>query len=127
MRLSILKNVLCWLMAVQFLNLSVDTRDMNAFNQHEDLSINDQESLIELIVEKVFGWEQTFKEADDADHEKNIKPVVEKVFFYCSTKFTIEKSIFIIDQNTAPFVHPLRSLPQGFMYPLKRPPRLDLV
>ena len=33
----------------------------------EDLSFNDQESLIELIVEKVLGYEDAIPEYDDSD------------------------------------------------------------
>lgn len=59
-----------WLLCLQFFNLSINTRDVQANHQVEDLSINDQESIIELVAEKVFGWEKAFTEVDDLDHEK---------------------------------------------------------
>ena len=52
------------------LNVSVDIADPNSPFTPEDLSINDQESIIEIIVEKIFGFENAISEYDDHDTEE---------------------------------------------------------
>lgn len=54
-------------MGLFLLNISVDTADPNPENIPEDLSINDQESILEIVVEQVLGYEDAFKEYDDHD------------------------------------------------------------
>lgn len=56
-------------MALYILNCCVDTPDININTVHENLLINDQESVIEIIVEKVFRHENAIPESDDADCE----------------------------------------------------------
>ena len=65
-------------MGLYLLNISVDTADLNPEHIPEDLSFNDQESIVELIIEKVLGFEDAIKEYDDHDTEdhnnkKNVK------------------------------------------------------
>lgn len=65
-------------MGLFLLNISVDTADPKPEYVSEDLSFNDQESIIEIIVEQVLGYENAFKEYDDHDTEdqnkkKNVK------------------------------------------------------
>ena len=63
------------LMGAHFLNISIDTADPNPESIPEDLTINDQESIIELIVEKVLGFENAIEEYDDYDAEDHTKKV----------------------------------------------------
>lgn len=56
-------------MGFYLLNISVDTADLNPNYIPEDLSFNDQESIIELVIEKVLGFENAIKEYDDNDVE----------------------------------------------------------
>lgn len=58
-------------MAVYLFNISVDTADPSPDYLPEDLSINDQESFVELILEKVLGYENAIKEYDDPDAEEH--------------------------------------------------------
>lgn len=65
-------------MGLYLLNISVDTADPNPEHIPEDLSLNDQESIVEIVVEKVLGFEDAIKEYDDHDTEdhnkkKNVK------------------------------------------------------
>lgn len=65
-------------MGIFLLNISVDPADPNHHLIPEDLSFNDQESIVEIIVEQVLGYENAIKEYDDPDTEdqkkkKNIK------------------------------------------------------
>lgn len=66
------------MMGLYLLNISVDTADPNPEHIPEDLSFNDQESIVEIIVEQVLGYENAIKEYDDHDTEdhnekKNLK------------------------------------------------------
>ena len=65
-------------MGLYLLNISVDPSDPNPQHIPEDLSFNDQESIVEIIVEYVLGYEDAIKEYDDRDTEdhnakKNIR------------------------------------------------------
>lgn len=79
LRNSVFTKVLWGLMALYLLNISVDTPDPNATFVAEDLSINDQESIIEMLVEQVFGYENAFKEVDDHDAEEHNKTKITKI------------------------------------------------
>ncbi|MBW8199855.1 hypothetical protein [Flagellimonas abyssi] len=57
------------LMGLYLLNISVDSPDRYPDHVPEDLSVNDQESIIEILVEKVLGYGDVFKEYDDPDKE----------------------------------------------------------
>ncbi len=60
-------------MGLYLLNISVDMADPNPEHIPEDLSINDQESIVEIVVEQVLGYEDAFKEYDDNDSEDHNK------------------------------------------------------
>lgn len=70
--LRILRNSLCskilWgVLGLYLLNISVDAPDPNPEFIAEDLSLNDQESIVEIIVEKILGFENAIAEYDDHD------------------------------------------------------------
>ncbi|MWB94569.1 hypothetical protein GON26_09355 [Flavobacterium sp. GA093] len=50
----------------------MDTSDFNSNYVVENLTINDQESIIELVVEKILGYENAIPEIDDCDSENHI-------------------------------------------------------
>ena len=56
-------------MGLYFLNISVDALDVNPEHLPEDLSYNDQESIVEILVEKVLGFEDAIDEYDDYDSD----------------------------------------------------------
>lgn len=58
--------------ALYILNCSVDAPDPYSEHYSEDLSFNDQESIIEMIVEKVMGFEDSIAEYDDNDENKEL-------------------------------------------------------
>lgn len=61
------------IMAGYLLNISIDTPDGTPEGVSEDLSINDQESLIELVLEQVLGFENAIAEYDDPDADDQHK------------------------------------------------------
>ena len=51
-------------MGIYLLNISVDTKDPHPEYIPEDLSINDQESIVEIVVEKILGFENAIQEKE---------------------------------------------------------------
>ncbi|HKK75899.1 MAG TPA: hypothetical protein VJ953_12555 [Saprospiraceae bacterium] len=78
-RNSVLTKILWALIGLHLLNISVDTADPNPEHIPEDLSINDQESIIEIVLEKVLGYEDAIKEYDDHDTEDHNKKTNVKI------------------------------------------------
>ena len=72
-RNSVFSKILWGLMGLYLLNISVDTADPNPEHIPEDLSINDQESIVEIVVEKILGYENAIEEYDDHDTEDHNK------------------------------------------------------
>jgi hypothetical protein len=69
-------------MAGYLLNISVDTPDGTPKGVSEDLSINDQESLIEIVLEQVMGFENALAEFDDPDADDQHKKKESKSVFF---------------------------------------------
>lgn len=86
------------------LNSSVDTPDVNNYGVAENLTINDQETIIELILEKVLLIEDAFIEVDDTESEDEQKGKSmehyywlfsqESEFFQISTTFKLRDEFF---------------------------------
>ncbi len=53
------------------LNISVDSPDFNK-KFPEDLSLNDQESIVEIVIEKILGFEDAIPEYEDSDNENHL-------------------------------------------------------
>lgn len=84
-------------MSIYLLNISVDASDPNPDYIPEDLTFNDQESIIEIFVEKVLGFEDAINEYDDRDAEdhnsKNstkIDLLAQFLVNYCNVQLIIE-------------------------------------
>lgn len=61
----------CAFLALYILNCSIDTSDLHHYGTPENLTINHQESVAELIVEKILGFENAIPELDDSDGENH--------------------------------------------------------
>lgn len=72
-RNSVLTRFFWGMMGLYLLNISVDTADPYPEHIPEDLSFNDQESIVEIIIEKVLGYENAIAEYDDHDTEDHKK------------------------------------------------------
>jgi hypothetical protein len=59
--------VLWFVMALHILNCSVDTPDPQPENVPEDLSYNDMESIVEIVLEQVLDIDNAIAEKDDPD------------------------------------------------------------
>ena len=58
-------------LAIFLCNVSIDPPDHEAMGVREDLTVNEIESIIELVLEEAFGIENYIPEGDDADQEFN--------------------------------------------------------
>jgi hypothetical protein len=56
-------------MALYLLNFSVDMSDLRPWTSPEDLSVNDIESVAELVAEFFFGFDNAFAENDEPGSE----------------------------------------------------------
>lgn len=65
----VLSKLLLFFLTAVIFNLSVDVKDYSENYIPEDLSFNDQESIVELIVEKWLGFSNAFIEYDEPDQE----------------------------------------------------------
>lgn len=70
LRNSVFTRYVWGIMALYFINSSVDTVNVFHNNVPENLSYNDQESIIELIAEQVLGFSDAVPEYEDEDSEK---------------------------------------------------------
>tara|TARA_R110002049_G_scaffold288330_2_gene470693 strand:- start:5289 stop:5624 length:336 start_codon:yes stop_codon:yes gene_type:complete len=108
-------------MALFLLNISVDTADSHPEHIPEDLSINDQESIIEIVFEKVLGYENSFKEYDDhdrEDHNKKSNLKIDLTIYYLSN---IENDNLLMDLSKQFFSQQNNFVTKGF-YNLDTPP-----
>jgi hypothetical protein len=66
---KIVTRIFAFLMALHVFNLSIDTQDAQPNGTPEDLAINDQETIVEFLLETVFGYENAIAEHDEPDTE----------------------------------------------------------
>jgi hypothetical protein len=65
-------------LAAVVLNVSVDSPNYNPFSGAEDLSINEQESIVEIVLEQVMGFEDAIPEHEDPHQNDALKKNVFK-------------------------------------------------
>jgi hypothetical protein len=68
------------LLALYFLNISIDAQEPIIFR--ENLSVNEQESVVEFIAEIVFGYSSAFLELKDLEDETNLQFSKKQLFFF---------------------------------------------
>ncbi len=111
-------------MGLYLLNISVDSSDQNLNSIPEDLSINDQESIIEIIIEKVLGFENAIEEYDDHDSENQIKKAKAQIDLIYQYFGQSAENELIVKGNGQSFSY-LNSYPgEGFLYLLSPPPKI---
>ncbi|WP_143092726.1 hypothetical protein [Arsenicibacter rosenii] len=83
----LLRQIFCLLMALHVINVSIDAPDYNTPNGtmgvlREDLSVNEIESLGELVLEEWLGFTDAFPEHDDAEDDYDVTQLEQDFFFY---------------------------------------------
>ncbi|MFO7720818.1 MAG: hypothetical protein R6W85_10320 [Gillisia sp.] len=80
-------------MGLYLLNISVDPADLNPDHIPENLNLNEQESIVEIIVEKILGYEDAIAEYDDhenEDHNKKNTVKINLLFLYTAERSNSE-------------------------------------
>lgn len=109
---TLLHRLFCLLMALHVINLSVDTPDGQAFvtsryEHHDDLSVNDIESLSELLLESCFGFTDAVPEHDERDSDSSLTSPGEDYIFtqpFIFTPFSVLSQYVATDLIPYPFV-----------------------
>jgi len=70
-------------MALHILNCSIDSPDAQPDYVPENLSYNDIESVAELIIEQIMGFDNIIPEQDEHDTEDGGSISIAKILFYC--------------------------------------------
>ena len=79
-------------MAVHIFNCSVDTPDAQPDSVPEDLSYNDMESIVEIVLEKVLDIKDAVAEHDENDTEDgNSFDLKKEIVYYHQTKVEHDK------------------------------------
>lgn len=123
-RNSLFIKVICGLLSFYFLNISVDSPDPNPEYISENLQVNDQESLIELVLEKIIGLENVIDEYDDKDSEEhNTKKGKQSIDVYFQSGLQQQCKYFssiIISQSFPIFSDALNT---GYLSIINPPPK----
>lgn len=121
LRNNVFAKFLWGFMGLYLLNISVDTTDPNPDHLSENLSINDQESIVEIVVEKVLGFEDAIAEYDDTDTEDHNKRTNLKIDVVIPPNFEINNNVSHCETSTAGFPIIDSCLTMGF-FELETPP-----
>lgn len=91
-------------MCLYMLNLSVDAPNPEVLDISKSLSFNDQESIIEIVVEQILGFENAIVEFDDNDtsHEQRQKKGLTLDFFVLSS-FSANMDTILFGKNLQKF------------------------
>lgn len=106
---TVLHRLFCLLIAVHLINMSVDAPDGYAIRvllgeQHENLSVNDIESLSELVLEECFGLVNAVPEHEEPDQNSSLTELEEEYIFAQWFVFApFPPSILRLTANTTPF------------------------
>ncbi len=124
LRNSAFTKILWGLMGLYLLNISVDTADPNPEHIPEDLSINDQESIVEIVVEKILGYENAIEEYDDNDTEEHNKKTNVKIDLtnHYTAEIDLNKPSIITTRQNFPGLNTL--LANGFQKLDIPPPKI---
>src|SRR5690606_19106034 len=112
---STVTRYLCGLMALYLLNISVDTVDAYPNRAAEDLSFNDQESIVEIVVEKVLGFEDAIEEHDDPDTENHTKKNNFKIDFVPICFYLLENKKINTTVKKQTYFYQNNNLPTGYL------------
>lgn len=105
-RISIPAKLALWLLILQSVNLSIDPPDPFPSHIAEDLSINEIESIVELVVEEICVFEDAICERDDPDDQKNTAPV-HAVYHHIAFVRHIEKTYIMPSLYLARVAYPI--------------------
>ncbi|MEO9476737.1 MAG: hypothetical protein ABJG41_14440 [Cyclobacteriaceae bacterium] len=90
-----------WFMALYVLNFSVDAPDAQSDYEDEDLSINDLESIAEIVLEEWMGIEDAVPEHDEPDAIDGTMSFKKSFDFFCVEfkKSSVYVSLHLLKNN----------------------------
>jgi hypothetical protein len=89
-RQHIVFKFICLALAFHIFNVSVDAPDAQPDSVPEDLTINDQESVIELVLETWLGFDNAVEEHDEPGDESHQLEINKEFQLYTNVYPTIE-------------------------------------
>ena len=81
-RQHIIFRLVCLMLAFHIFNFSVDTPDAQSDYVPEDLTYNDMESVVEIVLENVFDIQNAIAEHDENDTEEGNSFTIKKDFSF---------------------------------------------
>ncbi len=123
-RNSTFLRVLWGLYALYLLNISVDTADPMSNFQSEDLSFNDQESVVEIVVEKFLGYEHAIIEYDDPESEGHNQEKQNRLDLTLGLNKTLPQSAGLCFYPLNPPLNFAQTTTDGFYGPISPPPKV---
>lgn len=94
---SLFLNHFWFLMAVYFLNISVDYQDIKGNDDLKQAPFNEQESIVELLIEKALGFENAIAENKSEESEQNtFKKSFSLDKFILSAPFELKNNFILV-------------------------------
>lgn len=108
-------------MALYLLNISVDSPDASS-REKENLSFNDQESIVELVLEKFLGFENSIPEQDDTDsNEQTLAKKNISLDYFILPKFPLSEKPIVTDSKKSDSIWKAEN-PRLLFYPKNEQP-----
>lgn len=111
-------------MGLQMLNLSIDAPDLMPESVPEDLSYNEQESVVELILESIICLDDIIPEYDDQDSEEQSQKNEVKLDLALIAKHDIHLFEETLVHRQVQFMAPQRFASQDFQRSDTPPPQV---
>jgi hypothetical protein len=116
--------ILAGFMGLFLLNLSIDTENINTKFRNEGIFFNDQETIIELVVEKILGFENAFEEYDDYEKEDHTFKKGIKIDFTIPEKSDSKSQKSFLHKRSLIFAHQTSLLEKGIHLLDTPPPKI---
>lgn len=124
LRNSSFLKILWGLIGLYLFNISVDTTDPHPQQIPEDLTINDQESIVEIILEEILNYEDAIKEYDDHDSEDHNKKANVKIDIIAQYAIDSNNKQTLSESSQQKFFNYESSLTKGFQKLATPPPKI---
>lgn len=108
-------------MALVLFNMSIDAPDNTPPGAKEDLSINDQESLVELVLETFLGFENAIDEHEDDDQNESNKKTAKRIDLNTQNILALSQPQKLLGFNQLIF-HPYKSILSNRFSFIETPP-----
>lgn len=119
---SVYTKIIWGIMGIYLFNISVDTIDSTPSHLPENLAINDQESIVEIIIEKILGYEDAIEEYDDNDTENQSEVSKVKIDLINQAPYLSKIPVLVINESSFKIFSNTK-IHSGFYKKLTPPPK----